>query len=84
MHYAFKTSLGEVSLHWRTGGSLFDLTRLKAKIKSTIIRDLPFTDGAALVAHSETTLQKMMDLFSQACKKFSLMIKVKKLSSVAK
>ena len=77
LQYAFKTSPGDVFLHW--DGSLFDLTRLRAKtkIKSTTIRDL-FTDDTALVVHSEATLQKIIDQLSQACKKFSIMINVQK------
>ena len=78
--HEFKASPGDVFLHWRTDGSLFDLARLKAKTKTTtsLIRDLLFADDAALVAHSESTLQEMMDQLSQACKAFSLIISVQK------
>ena len=37
-----------------------------------------FVDDAALVAHSESTLQTMMEHLSQACKAFSLEISTKK------
>ena len=76
LQYAFKESPGNVYLHWRTDGSLFNLTRLKAKTKITEsnIRDLLFADDAALVAHDETTLQELMNRLSSACKSFALEI----------
>ena len=68
LQFAFKESPGDICLHWRTDGSLFNITRLRAKtkIKCTVIRDLLFADDAALVAHSESTLQTMMEHISQA------------------
>ena len=77
---AFRNSPGDVYLKWRADGSLFNLSRLKATTKTTVslIRDLLFADDAALVAHDETTLQKMMNMLSTACNKFSLVISVKK------
>ena len=77
---AFKTSPGDVYLKWRTDGSLFNLSRLKASTKTTTskIRDLLFADDAAIVAHNESTLQSMMNQLSTACTKFSLVISVKK------
>ena len=80
LQHAFKASPGDVFLHWRTDGSLFDLARLKTKTKTTtsLIRDLLFADDAALVSHSESTLQEMMDQLSRACKAFSLIISVQK------
>ena len=71
---------GDVYLHWRTDGSLFNLARLKAKTKTTttIVRDLLFADDVTLVAHSESSLQKMMDCLSAACKAFALEISTKK------
>ena len=80
LQHAFKESPGDVYLHWRSDGSLFNLARLRAKtkVKRTLIRDLLFADDAALVAHSESTLQIMMEHLSQACKAFSLEISTKK------
>ena len=80
LQHAFKASPGDVFLHWRIDGSLFDLARLKTKTKTTtsLIRDLLFADDAALVSHSESTLQEMMDQLSRACKAFSLIISVQK------
>ena len=77
---AFKESPGDVFLHWRTEGSLFNIARLKAKTKkkSSLIRDLLFADDAALVAHNEATLQTMINHISVACKRFSLVISIKK------
>ena len=80
LQHAFKESPGDVFLHWRSDGSLFNLARLRAKtkIKNASIRDLLFADEAALVAHDERTLQTMMDNLSLACKSFQLVISVKK------
>ena len=81
LQHAFKASPGDVLLYWRTDGHLhFDLAKLKAKTKTTtsLIRDLLFADDATVVAHSESTLQEMMDQLSQACKAFSLIISVQK------
>ena len=77
-NYAFQDSPGDVYLHWRTDGSLFNLAclRAKTKTKSTTVRDLLFVDDAALVAHSESTLQTMMDHLSSACEAFPLVISV--------
>ena len=77
---ALETSLGDILFHWRCDGSLFNLSRLRAKtrIRHSIARDLLFADDAALVAHSQTTLQDMIDSLNNTCKAFSLTISVKK------
>ena len=77
---AFKDSPGDVFLHWRSDGSLFNLSRLRAKRKTnkSLLRDFLFADDAALAAHNEANLQSMMDKLSNACKVFSLVISVKK------
>ena len=56
----------------------FFLLAYMAKTTPSLIRDLLFADDAALVAHSESSLQEMMDQLSQACKAFSLIISVQK------
>ena len=80
LQYAFQDSPGDVYLHWRTDGSLYKPVRLRAKSKtqSSLLRDFLFADDAALVAHSESNLQIMMDQLSHACKVFKLTISVKK------
>ncbi|XP_047470539.1 uncharacterized protein LOC125026277 [Penaeus chinensis] len=84
LEYAFRTSPGDVFLHWRTDGSLFNITRLKAKTKisSSLLRDLLFADDAALVAHNGNTLQIMMNHLTHACQAFSLIISVKKTATL--
>lgn len=80
LHAALETSPGDVAFHWRCDGSLFNLSRLRAKtrIQHSIARDLLFADDAALVAHSESHLQDMIDRLNNTCKAFSLTISVKK------
>ena len=51
--------------------------RAKTKIKQERIRDMLFADDAALVAHSQEQLQRLLDLFSRACTNFSLTIRLK-------
>lgn len=79
LQFIFKVSLGNACLHWRTAGSLFNLTcfRAETKTKSTLIRDFLFADGAALVAHCESTLRTMMERLSQAFEAFFLVISIK-------
>lgn len=80
LQIAFTNSPGDVFLHWRTDGSLFNLTRFRAKtkVKQATIRDLLFADDAALVAHNQHTLQEMIDSLNETCKAFSLVISMKK------
>ena len=42
------------------------------------MRELLFADDSALVAHSAEEMQKMVDAFSDASKKFGLKINIKK------
>lgn len=69
-----------ISLRFRTSGKLFNLRRLDAKSKTfqTIIRELLYADDADLVAHSQEDIQRIMNLFSSACKAFGLTISLKK------
>ena len=43
-----------------------------------MLRDFIFAEDAALVARSEEKLQKFLDVFSNACKDFSLTISLKR------
>jgi len=78
--HAFKGATEGVYLHSRSDGKLFNLNRLKSKSKTreVLIRDMLFSDDAALATHSEEQLQSLMNRFSTACDLFSLMISLKK------
>ena len=53
---------------------LFDVAHFRAKTKTTriLIRELLFADDIAPVAHSAEEMQKIVDAFSNAPKKFGL------------
>ena len=80
LKHAFQTSTEGVYLHTRSDGRLFNLARLKAKtkIREVLIRDMLFADDAAIAAHSESDLQKLMNRFAAACDLFGLTISQKK------
>jgi len=69
-----------VYIRYRLDGSLFDLRRLTAKTKSlqTLLQEVLFADGCALVAHTESDLQMMLDRFSEASKLFGLTVSLGK------
>ena len=77
---AFGTSSEGVYLHSRSDGKLFNIARLKAKtkIRKVLVRELLFADDAALVSHTESGLQSLVDSFSDACNDFGLRISLKK------
>ena len=64
----------------RADGSIFNISRLKAKtkIEQEVIKELLFADDAAIVAHDEATLQSLVDSLSSACDRFQLKISVSK------
>ena len=80
LSYAFDTSTDGVYLHTRTDGKLFNLARLRSKTKrrTVLIREMLFADDAALVAHTESGLQRLSDRFADACKHFGLTVSLKK------
>jgi len=55
-----------IYIRYRLDGSLFNLRRLQArtKIKEQLIMELLFADDAALVAHTETSLQRLTTCFA--------------------
>ena len=59
---------------------LLNVVHFRAKTKITRIRtrELLFTDESALVAHSAEEMQKIVDAFSDASKKFGLKISIEK------
>ena len=80
LHDAFRDDSAGINIRYRTDGKLFNLRRLQAKtkIKTETIRDLLFADDCALCAHSETSMQNIVDKFSEACHNFGLTISTKK------
>ena len=69
-----------VYIRYRLDGSLFDLRSLSAQTKSFLdfIQEVLFADNCALVAHTESDLQLMLDRFSDASKLFGLTISLGK------
>ena len=59
---------------------LFNVAHFRAKTKTTwiLMRELLFADDSALVADSAEEMQKIVDAFSDASKKFGLKINIKK------
>ena len=51
---------------------------MASKTTRILIRELLFADDSALVAHSAEEMQKIVDAFSDASKKFCLKINIKK------
>ena len=73
---AFGTFNEGVYLHSTSDGKLFNIARLKAKIKKgkVLARKLLFANDAALVSHTESVLQSLVDLLPEAC--FELKLKI--------
>ena len=69
-----------VYICYRLDDSLFDLRRLAAKTKSlqSLHQEVLFADDCALVAHTESDLQLMLDRFSSASKLFGLTVSLGK------
>ncbi len=80
LHEAKEDLSDGIFTRFRTDGSLFHLRRLLAKTKTIeeLIIELLFADDCALLAHSETTLQHIVNCFSSAAKAFGLTISLKK------
>jgi hypothetical protein len=64
----------------RQSAELFNIAQFRAKTKSAqiLVRELLFADDSALVAHSAEVIQKTVDAFSEASKKFGLKINIRK------
>ena len=78
--YAFRESEDGIFLHTRSDGNLFNLARLRAKtkVRRVLIREMLFADDAALTAHTEEALQRLITRFAEACNDFGLTISLKK------
>ena len=77
---AFRDMGDGVYIQSRQSADLFNVAHFRAKIKTTriLMRELLFADYSALVAHSAEEMQKIVDVFSDVSKKFSLEINIKK------
>ena len=77
---AFRDMGDGVYIHSRQSADLFNVAHIRAKTKTTriLMRELLFADDSALVAHSAKEMQKILDAFSNASKKFGLKINIKK------
>ena len=77
---AFDQSEDGVYIHTRSDGGLFNLARLRAKtkVRKVLLREMLFADDAALAAHSEEALQRLIDRFAHACDEFGLTISLRK------
>ena len=77
---AFRDMGDGVYIQSRQSADLFNVAHFRAKTKTTRIltRELLFADDSALVAHSAEEMQKIVDAFSDASKKFGLNINIKK------
>ena len=82
---AFDNSNEGVYLHSRSDGKLFNIARLRAKtkIRRVLVRELLFADDAALVSHTESGLQALVNSFSDACSNFGLKISLTKTEIMA-
>ncbi|KAK3509681.1 hypothetical protein QTP70_008422 [Hemibagrus guttatus] len=77
---AFQGMKDGVYIQSRPDADLFNTTHFKARTKSTLvlIRELLFADDSALLAHSPQEIQRIINAFSDASKKFGLKINIKK------
>ena len=69
-----------IYIRFRTDGNLFNLLCLLASTKTIeeLITELLFADDCALLAHTEETLQHIVNRFSDAAKNFGLTVSLKK------
>jgi hypothetical protein len=77
---AFRDLDEGVYIQSRQDANLFNVSHFKAKTKTTqiLVRELLFADDSALVAHTPEQMQRIVDAFSAASKKFGLQINIKK------
>ena len=80
---AFRDMGDGVYIQSRQSADLFNFANFRAKTKTTriLMRELLFADDSALVAHCAKDMQKILDAFSDASKKY-IMVDGNKLNSV--
>ncbi|GAB1603816.1 hypothetical protein Ahia01_000662900, partial [Argonauta hians] len=71
---------GTVFIRYRLDGDLFNFRRLQAHSKTLqhAFRDLLYADDAAIVAHSESSLQLLISRFAEAAQLFGLEVSLSK------
>ena len=76
----FRDTGDGVYIQSRQSADLFHVADFRAKTKTTriLMRELLYADDTALVAHSAEEMQKIVDAFSDASKKFGLKINFQK------
>ena len=67
-----------VYVRYRLNSSLFNLSRIQAHTQERLIQNLLFADDAALVAHTERALQRMISCFADVSQLFGLEVSLKK------
>ena len=77
---AFRDTGDGIYIQSRQSADLFNVAHFRAKTNTTriLMKELLFADDSALVAHSAEEMQKIVDAFSDASKKFGLKINIKK------
>ena len=80
LSHSLDSSVEGLHLHTRTDGELFNVASLRAKtkVKTVLVRDMPFTDDAAFATHSEAVIQRLINKFASACENDGLTISFKK------
>jgi len=69
-----------VLIRYRMDGNVFNLRRLQARTRTQLqlVRELLFADDAALVTHTEESLQRITSCFSKAAEVFGLQVSLQK------
>ena len=77
---ALADSTDGIYIRYRTSGSVFDLSRLRAnsKVFISVVKDLLYADDCDLVSHTEEGLQSLVNSFDAACDAFGFTINIKK------
>ena len=80
LRHAFGTASEGICQQTKSDGRLFNLGRLRAKtkVREALIRDMLFTDDAAVTTLTQQELQALIDSFSQSCKELGLTISLKR------
>ena len=80
LHDASQGNDDGIQLKYKTDGGVFNIRRLKAKIKVKVatLRELLFADDCALNSNTEVEMQLCVNHFSRACDNFGFTISTKK------